>query len=467
MNLKKKSVITATILALGLIIITVVSLKFQSINLNSNPAVSEQANKLDVPKPQSASDTLYGSIQTPFPNYRVTPDVSRKDYPVIISQDGKIGYKNKDGKIIVEPIYGLAHEFWNGVGRVRIDNPDGTFTWKSVNLKGKIYEYDSVLGFHCGLSPVSKDGKWGFINYDGELVVPLNYEKLYNAYVEGGRSSYAVKDGIFVYLNLKDGFEEVFEKYDPNKNTKYSRTIDLKDYNLLIANDRLVVNGQSDPEGIHFPLAILQGLNFDLFTQDKKLGTYKAKLNDGHFEGEVFVTFPEYNRPFVNDDYEGYYAVLSNSNSNYREVTRLDNADKYLDTAKQYLKDNSVGNTPISIDIAFEGDFTGNGMKGIALELNDLYRKEPYPTPYKENWTEENFTAGKTAFVNAIIIIDDIKKPLEYRMVKSNIWKHLDDMKIKTETLLFIANSDQDQQLELIISNNIYEYQDYSTVDLK
>lgn len=467
MKFKKKGVITAVMVTLGLIIVTVVLLKYQGINLYNSSDVSQQPINLDGPNPKLASDTLYGSIQTPFPNFRVTPDVKREDYPVIINQGGKVGYKNKDGKIIVEPIYGFAHEFWNGVGHVRIDNTDGTYTWKSIDINGNIYEYDSVDGFHYGLSSVSKDGKYGFINYNGELVVPLSYDKLHNAYTKDGRSSYAIKDSKFVYLDLKNGFEEVFEKYIPNNNSKYKRTIDLKEYNLTVVNDMLLVNNQSDPVGIEFPLTILQGLYFDLFTLDKKLGTYKAKLNEGNYEGEVFVTFPEYNSPLVNDNYEEYYALLSNLNSNSQEVTRLEKTDKYLDTVKQYLKDNSLENTPISINNAFEGDFAGNGVKGVVLEINDLYRKEQMPKPYVENWTEEKFITGKTAFVNAILIIDDIKKPLDYRALKCNIWKHLDDVKYKTEDILFIANLDHDPQLEMIISNNYYEYRDYSIVDLK
>lgn len=462
MNFKRKGLIITTFILIGIVIL-VVTLK---LNKPANISIEKPIESSSVQNIDPKSHTVYGAIQTPFPNFRVTPDIKFEDYPVLFEKDGKVGYKDKSGKIIVEPIYNMAHEYWNGVGRVRIDNQDGTFTWKTVSINGKIYDYDEVYGFFYGLSPVLKDGKYGFINYDGELIVPLNYDKLFNAYIDNARSSYAIREGGFVYLNLKDGFEEVFEKYNPNKKLEYSRTLDLKDYNLTVVNDMVVVNGQSDPTGVHFPLTILQGLDFDLYTQSKKLGTYQAKLTQGNFEGEVFISFPEYNRPLANDIYEEYYAVLSSANIDYKKVTEVGSTEKYIETVKRYLKEHKIENTSSSIDMALEGDFTGSGVTGVVLAINDNYRKDRTSKPYKENWSEEKFTQNKTSFVNAILMIDDLNKPFEYRIIKSNTWTHLDETKYTTENIGFIANLDDDQQLELLISNGYYEYRDYSIVNL-
>ncbi len=460
MNFKKNGLMIKTLAAIILIFIAVVTLLNGNTNKTSNTFVD---NSSSINNREKISATLYGGIDTPFLNFKITPNFP-ETYPAIFKKDGKVGFKDIYGHTIAEAIYVDASDFQKGVGHVRI-NQNGA--WKAIDHNGNLYDYDEVYGFEFGLSPVSKAGKYGFINTAGELVVPLIYDQLYCAYTDNARSTYAVRAGKFVYLNLTDGYEEAFERYDPHKISEYKRTIDINDYNIVVANDMLIVNGVSQPTGINFPISILQGLDFDLYTQDKKLGTYRAKLIPSAYEGEIFVSFPEYHRPLANNSYEEYYAVLNSRNIRYREVTKLADVEKFTDTAKRYVKDSKIENTPFSIDIAFEGDFNGNGVTGVVLQIDDAYRnKYETPKPFREKWTEKKFVDSKIAFVNAILIIDDLSKPLEYRIVKSNIWTHI-DWDYKTENIGFIANLDADNQLELLISNGYYEYRDYAIVDFK
>ncbi|MEA1961367.1 MAG: DUF5050 domain-containing protein [Bacillota bacterium] len=415
---------------------------------------------------KNAAEALYGGIQTAFAGFRITPD--KISYLVKFEEDGKVGFKDGNGKIIVEAIYGKAGDFHKGIARVRIDKED-EYIWKCIDINGKVYNYDEVYGFEFGLSAVLKDAKYGFINTSGELVVPLIYDELYCAYTDNARSTYAVRDGDFVYLNLTNGYEESYERYDINKVPEYARTIDLRDYNIVVVNDMLVVNGAAQPCALDLPISILQDLDFDLYTQSEKLGTYKAKLTPGCYEGEIFVSFPDcpkYSRPQSNKNYEEYYAVLNSSNIKHREVSKLAKAEKYSNTAKQYLRDNYIENTPFSIDNAYKGDFSGNGVTGAVFEVNDTYRKDDIPRPFEEKWPEKKFVDNKTAFVNTILYIRDIKNPLEYRIVKSNIWNHI-DWDYKTENIGFIANLDADNQFELLVSNGYYEYRDYAIVDFE
>lgn len=262
-----------------------------------------------------------------------------------------------------------------------------------------------------------------------------------------------------VYLNLQEGYEEEFENYNVNNKSDYKRVIDINDTSIIVVNDRLIVDGQCDCCGFLFPITILQDLNFNISTQEKEIGVYQADIIPGDYEGELFLSFPEYTG-------KGYYGVLSSVSIPKVDITQLDSTEKYRATIHQYLIDNKIENTPFKIDIAFEGDFAGNGEKGLVIEINDTYRDDSYPIPYKEKWTQQKFEKDKTSFVNAILIIDDINKPLEYREVKSNIWTHLDEVEYMTENIAFIDNLDNDTELELIISNVYYEYLDYSIVDL-
>jgi hypothetical protein len=426
------------------------------------------------------SPTLYGAIQTPFANFRLTEEVPMKDYPVQFSENGKIGFKDKDGNVIVEPLYDMAHEFWNGVGRVRIDNPDGSFTWKILDLQGNIYDYDEVYGFAYGLSLVKKGDKYGYINSDGELVVPLQYDELFTASIypdedsyQGYRSAYGLKDGKLVYLNLKEGYEETFEKYDPARKSEYKRYVDMKDYALAVVNDMLVVNGRSDPNGALFPLTILVGTDFELFKENESLGTFQAEFTRGNYEGEVFLYFPGYSGvsehgTFSSADNPGEYcAVPSGLGMGYQELREINDPAPYLPTVKLYLQDKAAENAPVRIDRAIQGDFDGDGQQGVLLQINDTYRQrgDGVPLPFKEQWTARKFAEDKTAFVNSILLIDNINRPLEYRIIKSNVWRHT-DWDYMTENIAYVANFDADDELELMIKNGYYEYLDYALVDL-
>ncbi|MCT4598836.1 MAG: WG repeat-containing protein [Vallitalea sp.] len=406
----------------------------------------------------TCSDTLFGVIQTPFSEFEIIGDICYEDYPVTYRIDEKIGFKDKNGQVIVEAIYENVHAFKNGVASVRIDNANGTYTWKQIDINGNIYDYDKVSGFHYGLSPVLKNDKYGFINLEGKLVVPLIYDNLFNSFTEEGHCCYAIRNEKLFYLNLQEGYEEEYEHYNVNNESNYERIIDIKDESLIVVNGKLLVDGQSDYIGALFPIAVLQDMYFNLSNQKKEIGTYQVEIIQGVF-GELDFSFPKYTN-------YGYYGVLSSVSRPKVDVTQLDSVEKYSATIHEYLVDNNIENTPINTEVAFEGDFAGNGGKGVIIELNDTYIGNGYPIPYKENWTQEKFRNDKTAFVNVILIIDDINKPLEYRVIKSNIWTHLDEEDVMRQHIAFIDNFDEDKELEMIISDLYYEWEEYSIVDL-
>ncbi|MDP4108424.1 MAG: WG repeat-containing protein [Bacillota bacterium] len=433
--------------------------------INKKPFITAQPSQTAAEKPEAVSETLYGCLKTPYENFRITPDISKADYPVKFEKDGKFGFKDKNGNIISDAVFFGVNDFWNGVASVRVDKNGGQ-EWRKIGADGKLFDYDEVNGFFFGLSQVEKNGKYGFINTAGELVVPLIYDELFCSYTDNGRSTYALKDGAYVYLNLTDGYEESFEKYDPVKKAEYIKTVDLTDYNVAAANGMLIVNGISQPNAIDFPIIILRGLDFDLYTQDKKLGTFSADIVPGVYEGELFLSFPGYKKT-SDTDTEEYYAVLSQYDRIPCKVKAIKETQKINDTAKRFLKDNQIENAPFEIDKAFEGDFFGSGITGAVFEVNDSYRKESNPRPINENWTKQKFKDGKTAFFNAIIIIDDINKLQEYRVIKSNIWANTEIENMKTEGIGFIANLDEDCEPEILISNGYYEYRDYAVCELK
>lgn len=90
------------------------------------------------------------------------------------NKDGKYGFINHEGNIVIPIMYDCAFDFSEGLACVSLDEKNGF-----INKKGQIVVpliYDDALPFHKGLAAVSLDGKYGFIDHDGNIVVPLMYD---------------------------------------------------------------------------------------------------------------------------------------------------------------------------------------------------------------------------------------------------------------------------------------------------
>src|SRR4051812_6367475 len=123
-------------------------------------------------------------------------------------QDGKWGFEDASGKVVVAPQFGTAEPFTLD-GMAKVGNKEGT-TWKygMVDATGKLavpIVYDKLgRRFSDNLLLVSQNGKWGFVNKSGQTIVPLTYEDAQSFTEERA----AVK------VNGKWGF------IDPNGNVK-------------------------------------------------------------------------------------------------------------------------------------------------------------------------------------------------------------------------------------------------------
>ncbi len=107
---------------------------------------------------------------------------------------GKYGYKDKSGKIIVQPKYDYTWSFSKGLGRVKQNGK-----WGYIDSTGKVVvalKYDDTRGFSEGLAAVVQNDKWGYIDKTGKVVVELKYDG-------AGGFSEGLAD---VSLNKKCGF---------------------------------------------------------------------------------------------------------------------------------------------------------------------------------------------------------------------------------------------------------------------
>lgn len=91
----------------------------------------------------------------------------------IVLKDGKVGYINKMGEIIIEPIFTSGLDFYSNTAVVQQDS-----LWGIIDKSGKLLVepfYMELCGFSEGLAAVKQDSLWGFINDSGNFVIPAKY----------------------------------------------------------------------------------------------------------------------------------------------------------------------------------------------------------------------------------------------------------------------------------------------------
>jgi len=128
-----------------------------------------------------------------------------------VLQDGDWGFLDDKGEWILEPLYrnDVAHapQYKDGLAPVA-DRQSGQ--WGFIDQTGKWMvhpQYDLANEFSDGLAAVKSGDKWGFINRNGQLVIPFKeYTKvgdfengLCRVTLKGGKNSYINHKGRTVY----------------------------------------------------------------------------------------------------------------------------------------------------------------------------------------------------------------------------------------------------------------------------
>ena len=155
----------------------------------------------------------------------VTEAMTFREGLVNVHLGDKMGYVDESGKVVIQPKYDVASPFGKGVATVQLDDgcgyirksgeflvPLGRYAichhffgplarvarkeqvkgrneirWGAIDLQGReiipVGRFDSIDVFHDGLAAVEKDGKGGYIDGEGELVIPLGHQG-----IRGGRA---------------------------------------------------------------------------------------------------------------------------------------------------------------------------------------------------------------------------------------------------------------------------------------
>lgn len=172
-------------------------------------------------------------------------------------QTNKIGFLNKEGEIVVEPIFDIVVDdcylpddlIRVGVlypyGYLRANNKLSSYVrylFGVIDAQGSVKAdtiYDSIIistdrrlftvsqrsngysvidkegkkivpfrnfnwidGFDNGLARVAKDGKWGLINQNGEIVLPIEYDTICCFYGKGRSSTKVIRNDVELEIHF-------------------------------------------------------------------------------------------------------------------------------------------------------------------------------------------------------------------------------------------------------------------------
>ncbi|MBX7203791.1 MAG: WG repeat-containing protein [Bacteroidia bacterium] len=104
------------------------------------------------------------------------------------------GYIDQSGKIIIPMMYTSCGNFENGMARVKYDGKAGFIDKTGKEVIPCIYE--EINNFREDLAGARLNGKWGFIDKSGKEVVPFKYESV----------GYFAEGLAYAELNSKYGF---------------------------------------------------------------------------------------------------------------------------------------------------------------------------------------------------------------------------------------------------------------------
>lgn len=93
-------------------------------------------------------------------------------------QDGKCGFIDKKGKVIISFQFDTADSFSEGLAKVKQNDKYGF-----VDKEGKVvvpFQFDDAGSFSDGLSYVEQDGKYGFVNKKGKVVIPFQFDAAFS-----------------------------------------------------------------------------------------------------------------------------------------------------------------------------------------------------------------------------------------------------------------------------------------------
>jgi len=94
------------------------------------------------------------------------------------NKDGRYGYQDKQGNVVIAPQFFFAEDFREGLAKVQTRNGIGFIDKSGKIAIQEIYEDASY--FTEGLAPVCKNKLWGYIDKTGKILIPPQFSNATN-----------------------------------------------------------------------------------------------------------------------------------------------------------------------------------------------------------------------------------------------------------------------------------------------
>lgn len=130
-------------------------------------------------------------------------------------ENRKYGYIDKSGQIVIEPQFGYAYAFSEGLAKIKVNGK-----WGYVNKSGTVIikpQFDSSDSFHEGMAGIVINNKWGYIDMTGNIVIEPQFDGADDfseglSWVRiGNKFGYVDKTGQFVIKPNFDGASDFQE----------------------------------------------------------------------------------------------------------------------------------------------------------------------------------------------------------------------------------------------------------------
>lgn len=306
-----------------------------------------------------------------------------------VKKNGKYGYIDKTGEVIIPFEYdgygwtpfqtfdSLATDFKNGLARIKKNGK-----WGFINRTGEVVipvVYDEAEDFSDNIVHVKKNNKWGFIDKTGKEIVPFIYEYSHNRFKEGLLAVYMVKKSFL--FGKSDGWGFI----DESGNVAIPFNYDLA---CVFSGGLACVKKNGKCGYIDKKGHIAIDFKYD-DAEDFEDGLARVQLN-GKFGcintlGEEVIP-PIYNllgskfRGFGLKFKDGLTIIKKNEKYGFVDKTGhinipmiYDDADAFHDGLAGVKKDGKYGyvNTSGKVVIPFTYDFVGDFSDGLAYVRNN------------------------------------------------------------------------------------------------
>jgi hypothetical protein len=127
---------------------------------------------------------------------------------MFVSTDGKFGFVDKTGKVVINPLFEFAYPFFEGLAAVKKKDK-----WGFIDKTGKIVinpQFDNVVFFTEGKAAFYDGKEWGFIDKKGNYVINSQY-KAVGSFSEGMALVLSGKEWGYI---TKDGKIEINPQFE-------------------------------------------------------------------------------------------------------------------------------------------------------------------------------------------------------------------------------------------------------------